>query len=530
MPHFFSNKTLQRYIVKEWFRTFIPSLICFEFMICLGFTLQLLHKGLDIVALRELILHLFVQALPFSLPSALLAATTISYGRMSADAEILAIQTSGININTITTPVLLLGIVFSAITLVLYSEVLPRSSYRIRLLQERAINTILASRLTNFQKKLSLHPYQIYIGSVEDDINKDIVVIEYADDYVTNVILAEEGFIIIDEPGSKILLTLLRGEFIKPDYRRLEETPRLGAFRETVFEISLSERKRDSSEKYMTIPQLHKDTAKLKRMIKDERTSLNFKKDNDTLTKELAARQEELQNLSSEYRMLLMELKQSNENLARQKSKIDGFQNEIKIAKNYILVSNENLIQSKRQKIISPSVSADRDKKVMQIKETIEREKQRIYDINQKITTAERIKSDEIKNITSLSQSISEIEVHRGALLKKITTLEYGLNITNKEKSLRKNTIYIHRRLSLGVSCFVFAVVGIPLGIRMRSKHIMIGFGISFMVILFLYYPLVVTGIALANDTLLPVIPAIWGANSILFLGGIVILRKVSVK
>src|SRR5574340_187116 len=105
MSKIFANRILQRYLVREWFRTFLPSLACFEFLIFLGFTIQLLHKGLDIISLREMILHLFIQAFPYSIPSALLTATAMTYGRMSADHEILAVQASGVHILKIITPV-----------------------------------------------------------------------------------------------------------------------------------------------------------------------------------------------------------------------------------------------------------------------------------------------------------------------------------------------------------------------------------------------------------------------------------------
>src|SRR3990172_4353588 len=214
MPTIFTSQILQRYLVREWFRTFLPSFVCFEFLIFLGFAIQLLHKGLDIVALRALIPHLFIQASPFSIPSALLTATAMAYGRMSADHEIIAIQASGVHIHKI-------------ITLALSAEVLPRSCYKIILLQERAINNVLAGSLASFQKKIDLYPYQIYIGSVEDNVNKDIVVIEYANNYLTDVILSEEGTIKMDEFENKILLTLHRGEFIKPNYKKSGEIPRV---------------------------------------------------------------------------------------------------------------------------------------------------------------------------------------------------------------------------------------------------------------------------------------------------------------
>lgn len=530
MPNFYSNRILQRYIFREWFRTFLPSLTCFEFLIFLGFAIQLLHKGLDVIALRGLIPHLFLQAFPYSIPSAMLTATAMTYGRMSADHEIIAIQASGVHINKITTPVLVLGIIFSLIILTLSSEVLPRSYYRIILLQERAINNILTGRLANFQKKIDLHPYQIYIGSVEGNINKDIAVLEYADDYVVNVILAEEGAIRMDDAEGKIFLTLRQGEFIKPNYKKLEEAPRLGAFKETTFEISLNEKKRYSSTKYMTIPQLCNNNAELKKALEDAHTSLNIKKDNKRLAKELAACQEELANVSKKRKMLVSELEQSKENLSRQKSKVDGFENEIKIARNYILVSNENLIQLKKQSKISPSLSEDKDKKIMQVKETIERERQRIYDIDQKISAAKKIEGNEIENITSLSQSLSEIDIQQNAFIEKKSAIEYDLRISDKEESIRKNDISLHKRLSQALSCIVYVMIGIPLGIKLRSGHLMVGFGVSFLIILFLYYPLVVTGVVLADDTGAPVIPAIWAADIVLFLIGIVLFRKLFTK
>src|SRR3989339_1692598 len=186
MLKIFVYKILQRYLVREWLRTFLPSFACFEFLMFLGFTIQLLHKGLDIIALRALIPHLFIQAAPYSIPSALLTATAMTYGRMSADHEIIAIQTSGVHIHKIITPILVIGIVFSIITLALSAEILPRSCFKIILLHERAINNVLAGSLASFQKKIDLYTYQIYIGSVEDNVNKDIVVIEYAYDYVTD--------------------------------------------------------------------------------------------------------------------------------------------------------------------------------------------------------------------------------------------------------------------------------------------------------------------------------------------------------
>lgn len=366
---------------------------------------------------------------------------------------------------------------------------------------------------------------------MEDGINKDIAVIEYANDYVMNVILAEEGAIKMDEAENKIFLTLHRGEFLKPNYKKLEEIPRVGVFKETTFEISLKEKKRESSSKYMTIFQLCRYNREINNeLAKNPKTPLSPERNKDDLMKDLGAHREELSNLSRKREKLATELKRSNENLARQASKIEGLENESKIAKNYILVANENLIQVKKETKAGTLMAEDRDKKIMQIKETIEREKQRIYNIERKVSAARDVQSEETKKITSLSQAISEINIRRDALLKNVEAMEEESTVAGKEDIRRKNDISIHKRLSQALSCIPFVIIGISLGIMLRSGHLMVGFGASFMVILFIYYPLVVTGMVLAKDTFIPVAPALWGANSILFIGGMFVFRKLFIR
>ena len=131
----------------------------------------------------------------------------------------------------------------------------------------------------------------------------------------------------------------------------------------------------------------------------------------------------------------------------------------------------------------------DTGRNIMQIKETIEKEKQRIYSIEQNITTAKNTQNDELKNIDSLTRTLSEINAQRESLLNKSSTIETDLTIANKKELIRKNDISIHKRLSQALSCITFIIIGIPLGIKLRSGNLMIGFGASFLVILFFILP-----------------------------------------
>ncbi|HJO55357.1 MAG TPA: LptF/LptG family permease, partial [Candidatus Scalindua sp.] len=134
---------LHKYLVKELFRTFLPSLLCFEFVLLLGFSIQLLHKGLDIPSLFSVLPYMALYTVPHALPTSLLTATVMSYGRLSADNEITAIKVAGIHIHNLITPVIIMGVFFSILSLYLNAEVLPKSYFKVRQLQEKAVKRVL---------------------------------------------------------------------------------------------------------------------------------------------------------------------------------------------------------------------------------------------------------------------------------------------------------------------------------------------------------------------------------------------------
>ena len=184
-------------------------------------------------------------------------------------------------------------------------------------------------------------------------------------------------------------------------------------------------------------------------------------------------------------------------------------------------------MQLKRENKAGYYIADDIDLKLLEIKETIEREKQRINVISQRMIETREIQNSETHNIATHTKSLEETEKDISVLLRKITSFESDLTVALKKKLRRKNDISIHKRISQALSCLSFIVIGIPLGIKLRSSHLIIGFGVSFMIILFIYYPLMVTGSVLADDTLLPVVPVLWGANGVLLIGGICIYKKL---
>ena len=344
---------LQKYLVKELFKTFIPSLLCFEFLLVLGFSMQMLHKGLDVPSLVSVIPYMALYTFPHALPSSLLTATVMTYGRLSADNEIMAIRTAGIHLHNIVTPIVVTGVIFSILTLYLNAEVLPRSYFKVRQLQEKAVKRVLATHFIKAQKKVDFYPYQIFISSVEGGVYKNIAVFEYADDYIINILLAEEGEIEVDDSGNRVLLTLRRGEFLKPDIKNIIDTPKMGSFEEAVFEIPLGQKVRHSALKYATLTNLIAQRGEINNELSgSERLFEDPEKTIKITTGEISSINDEIKKVEERLKKTEEEIMKSRTNILKQEGMIKRAKFDNSIFENYINVARNNiskLTQEKRE-------------------------------------------------------------------------------------------------------------------------------------------------------------------------------------
>ena len=82
------------------------------------------------------------------------------------------------------------------------------------------------------------------------------------------------------------------------------------------------------------------------------------------------------------------------------------------------------------------------------------------------------------------------------------------------------------RRWANGFSCLCFALVGVPLAIRLRNSDVLTSFFLCFLPILLIYYPLMLFGLDRSKAGAIPPM-TVWVANLILVLWGLWLLRKV---
>ena len=83
-----------------------------------------------------------------------------------------------------------------------------------------------------------------------------------------------------------------------------------------------------------------------------------------------------------------------------------------------------------------------------------------------------------------------------------------------------------HRRWASGFSCFAFAVIGIPVAMKLRSANYATTFGACFLPILLLYYPLFMLGLTGAKQGALSPSAAWLGNVACLAIGGWLMWRE----
>lgn len=525
---------LQRYLLKEFFRIFIPTLAVLESLLILGMALQSLHKGVNVTALTELAPHILFYSLPTALPVALLATTVITYGRLSGDNELWAMLTSGVHLWIIILPVALLGLFFSLISLGLNAELLPKSYRMLRVLQERAIHEILAQSIGVAQGKMRFPPYYVYIKSAEGSAFKDITIMETNEERVSNLILAEEGSLSVDADNNLILFALKKGEFIKLDPQRPASSPTAIAFDETLFKIPLGLSEWTKFKKYASLRELLALKSDVKREIRGLRDVPRERKlSRRAIRSRFQEAEAAYQNVLREGTLYRLQTEKSYEAIAKEKSKIENIDNEIKAAENYIRIAEEalgSLLLSKElTSTKNPQLgdSKDRDTKIKELTQTIEKERLRIEGAEEQKRLARQAIELENRNVIlykinaeSLKTSEANAETERGRWNRIMTLRE-------KIETYRDINVAIHNRLFPAFSCLAFVLIGIPVGIMSRRGNILIGFFISFLIVLVIYYPLVTAGKVLAADVQTPIVPTLWGPNLVITAIAVVLLIKV---
>jgi lipopolysaccharide export system permease protein len=194
-------KLLDSYLLKEVIFPFIFGIAAFTSIIT-GSSLifQLVSKAIKYGFSFFSTFQLFVYNLPaiisLTLPMAILLATILVMGRLSADLEILALRSAGVSLFRILIPLVSIGFIISLVNIVFNEIVVPRANYHAEVLLNNLKKTNVSIRdnvnLTQYDDD-GLPLRIINVRKVENDILNDITIAEYEKGRLSRVIRSENG-------------------------------------------------------------------------------------------------------------------------------------------------------------------------------------------------------------------------------------------------------------------------------------------------------------------------------------------------
>lgn len=201
-----------RYTTEEFLFSFFVAFLFFFFIFFVNQILliaeEILSKNIKIFAVVKLLFFSLPAIVSFAFPFGALVGALMAIGRLSADNEVLAMQSCGIPHSKIFIPLAVLGIVFSAGSFIINDIFLPLGTIRFSQLYREILYS---------NPELELSPYSIkryqrstiITGDISENSIQDIVIIDRTPEKNKRIILADNASLNKnDDQGGVISLNL----------------------------------------------------------------------------------------------------------------------------------------------------------------------------------------------------------------------------------------------------------------------------------------------------------------------------------
>ena len=226
---------LVRYIIREHLGPF-----CFSFaVITLVFLLDLLFRYLNRLLSKGLplglVLEFFVLNLAWIIataaPMAVLTASLMAFGRLAADQEIAALQSSGISLGKILAPALI-GAALLALGLVWFNDnILPDCNLRVRTLAEDIVRKKPTVQIEPGIWYQQIPHFGLLAQALEDSAGRTkarhLLIDDNSKAELRRTISARSGLIQANATKGELMLTLYEGEIQEQNQMKPEEFRRL---------------------------------------------------------------------------------------------------------------------------------------------------------------------------------------------------------------------------------------------------------------------------------------------------------------
>jgi lipopolysaccharide export system permease protein len=209
---------LYRYILSRHFGPFLFAFFTLMFIFLLQFIMrfidELLGKGLGFFVIAELIVLNLSWMLVLAVPMAVLVATLMAFGGMSANNEITAMRASGVSLYRMMAPVFLTSILLAVFLVYFNNDVLPDANHRAKTMMIDIRRKKPALTLSPGLFSRDITGYSILVRKTFEATNdlEGVTIYDYSDPEKHVVITAEHGVISFTPDYQKLIMDLRNGE------------------------------------------------------------------------------------------------------------------------------------------------------------------------------------------------------------------------------------------------------------------------------------------------------------------------------
>ena len=508
-------KKIYKLVLQSFIGPFILVFFIVLFILLLQFLWkyidELVGKGLDFLVIAELLAYASATLVPMALPLAILMSSLMTFGNMGEHYELTAVKASGVSLQKIMLPVIVLVIFIGFGAFFFANNVLPYCNLKMYALLHDVRKQKQAFKLVEGQFYGGIKGYSIKVGkkNPKTGMMYGIQIYDHTDNQGnTNVTIADSGIISISDDNVNLLVNLYDG------HNYTEE----------------SERKRNT--KHRTFPHRYYKFEKQELII--ELSDFGLKRTNESLFKSgdkmmpLSMLQHMIDSISREKRIKHLETKRTltnytlfkldyrkrNTKKSSAKKKEEGKINDRKKRLARLtgnVPQNKDSIPEARIKDIKPHLQKYEPK---DLKEETKKKKpspgQAQYSSTDSIYA--NLTLDELGRVHS--QAVSYARNARSFVGTSESTDEH------KEKRIRRYEIEWHKKFTIAFSCLIFLFVGAPLGAIIRKGGLGLPLVISALLFIF-HYIISLTGEKLVRESVLLSIQGMWLSPAIMLVAGV---------
>lgn len=212
-------KLLLRYVLAEMIPTFFLGVIVFVFILLMFQALRLtefvLIHGVKLSTVLAMMGYLSTSFLPILFPMSLIFTVILTYGRLSADSEIVALRATGLSMFSIAMPAILLSVLVSILSLQTSFHIAPWGNRQFEILVTKLGSTKPGVTIKEGTFSEGFFDLVVYANKVDNKrgVLQDVFIYDERAGQSPITVIAREGRIVHDEaqPGHAASLQLING-------------------------------------------------------------------------------------------------------------------------------------------------------------------------------------------------------------------------------------------------------------------------------------------------------------------------------